>query len=1101
MQQQVKDVFLNDDQITKNIMDVINQHLSPRSGQVRKKKNSQPKLESTKQKQPLNNQQSQQLNHRGSLSQYSQQTMNIQIPSTNQNLNIPHNMLTHSTHPQTSQNQQVYNTGIGLNGGNINNIFNFDLKQYQQPMSPQINSFISSNTIIQGSFMQSSNVQPGCRILGNALTNVLNSNSNTPGIGGTIDYSNTDAKQKKQNLHRRTQSKSQYAPTTVQLTLKQETFEKKSLDKIKKSQPSSNFGGNQGESTEDQVSNMQSNQNFPQQLKGKKLSNNFNLVATNNQFLLQFSPDPKKTLNKEQSHTQSDLISDNAKANLKINQNKRLTEIHQTANKIQNNLINNFYHESQLQQQLNKKVQFSRNRLNDEEAEELTSLMGDLQIVEVDQKKLKLLQKFKNDDSEQDDDEEELKEEVGDLPPKIEDLQVEEYDDNEDIYQFGRGYKQYDDEEDDENNDAPTVVYDDNSIDIKEFSDEDVPKNTEQKQSFNQNIEFALKSIKLQEDEEDSKAKKKKVTILSVEEEEDLVAQINDIRDKIKRGETIGQQKEKFLHQQSQDQRQYQTNQSEGQLKTVKDKEKDLQAHFRSVDQANGMSRQQNAYLDKPPQVMKPPLYSLTFAHPHDPEKEQAHNPLAGISQKQAFHSIDQNAPTNCIIMDGPNIFEKKKQRFEKIQKMRGNLNHQGIANEVDTPNFNNQKRSRDDITPNGGISSSISANIPSSQKKSIDSTSQKGSIMTQKANQVQNTLQKPRKCKTNKSTVTKIQNTLKPLNQSQGKSRQISNIHQVNPSKMQPLAMMMLNQGQLQSMDDAVSNSSKKRNGSKSKDIETNNIILYSLKKGNQFTTTNANRQATQSNIKKKLLHKSKKHLSTAIQPYIDSGSQSRQPNNLLINVTQEQQLIHSSSFKKMKTPKLKLADDLLQGGSDLSINQKRLSEFQLKLMGTGGGQTTKNTSSTLKNPFFSELKFNQKYDDNSTLELVNVKSLGSMSNDKRATSNSFHKVQKSMNQVNLTKEIKSEKDIHEKQVVQQIDPTFMIKLIKSKQESDHAFDVLKKKLSGGSLLSNALNNFNKVESISSKNSLIAGNDRLSFMEFEKKYKKLSNLISKMLN
>lgn len=91
------------------------------------------------------------------------------------------------------------------------------------------------------------------------------------------------------------------------------------------------------------------------------------------------------------------------------------------------------------------------------------------------------MQKFKNDDSDQEDDEEELKEEVGDLPPKIEDLQVEEYDDNEDIYQFGRGYKQYDDGEDDENNDAPTVVYDDNSIDIKEFSDEDAPKNTEQK--------------------------------------------------------------------------------------------------------------------------------------------------------------------------------------------------------------------------------------------------------------------------------------------------------------------------------------------------------------------------------------------------------------------------------------------------------------------------------------------------------------------------------------------------------------------------------------------------------------------------------------------
>jgi len=44
------------------------------------------------------------------------------------------------------------------------------------------------------------------------------------------------------------------------------------------------------------------------------------------------------------------------------------------------------------------------------------------------------LNKFKNDDSDVDDDEEELKEEVGELPPKIEDLMVEEYDDNEDLY-------------------------------------------------------------------------------------------------------------------------------------------------------------------------------------------------------------------------------------------------------------------------------------------------------------------------------------------------------------------------------------------------------------------------------------------------------------------------------------------------------------------------------------------------------------------------------------------------------------------------------------------------------------------------------------------
>lgn len=86
---------------------------------------------------------------------------------------------------------------------------------------------------------------------------------------------------------------------------------------------------------------------------------------------------------------------------------------------------------------------------------------------------------------------------------------------------------------------------------------------------------------------------------------------------------------------------------------------------------------------------------------------------------------------------------------------------------------------------------------------------------------------------------------------------------------------------------------------------------------------------------------------------------------------------MIHSSSFKKMKTPKVKLADDLLlsQGHSDhLHTNQfnlglsskKRMTEFnpqslvnmgQLKMI---GGQSVKNNSSTAsyKNPFFSSLK-----------------------------------------------------------------------------------------------------------------------------------------------
>jgi hypothetical protein len=57
------------------------------------------------------------------------------------------------------------------------------------------------------------------------------------------------------------------------------------------------------------------------------------------------------------------------------------------------------------------------------------------------------------------------------------------------------------------------------------------------------NIQYALMSIRQLEEEEENELKKKKVIIMSVDEEERLINQINDIRDKIKRGDTIGQQK------------------------------------------------------------------------------------------------------------------------------------------------------------------------------------------------------------------------------------------------------------------------------------------------------------------------------------------------------------------------------------------------------------------------------------------------------------------------------------------------------------------------------------------------------------------------------
>lgn len=121
---------------------------------------------------------------------------------------------------------------------------------------------------------------------------------------------------------------------------------------------------------------------------------------------------------------------------------------------------------------------------------------------------------------------------------------------------------------------------------------------------------------------------------------------------------------------------------------------------------------------------------------------------------------------------------------------MRGVLNLQEGTN---SEAISQHKRSRDDTTPNGGISSSVSNsnNVPSSSlKKSNENSSCKGSSSISTAVKVNKfstslTAQKSsssKKSKTaNKSTVTKIQQTLKPLSQHiQAKSRQVSNIHQL---------------------------------------------------------------------------------------------------------------------------------------------------------------------------------------------------------------------------------------------------------------------------------------------------------------------------------
>jgi hypothetical protein len=80
----------------------------------------------------------------------------------------------------------------------------------------------------------------------------------------------------------------------------------------------------------------------------------------------------------------------------------------------------------------------------------------------------------------------------------------------------------------------------------------------------------------------------------------------------------------------------------------------------------------------------------------------------------------------------------------------------------------------------------------------------------------------------------------------------------------------------------------------------------------------------------------------------------------NLIISVTQEPVLAQSTSFKKIKTPKLKLAaDDLIHPNTDLTMTNKRLSEFQsISQFKIPGGQSVKNNATSYKNPFFSAFK-----------------------------------------------------------------------------------------------------------------------------------------------
>ena len=162
----------------------------------------------------------------------------------------------------------------------------------------------------------------------------------------------------------------------------------------------------------------------------------------------------------------------------------------------------------------------------------------------------------------------------------------------------------------------------------------------------------------------------------------------------------------------------------------------------------------------------------------------------------------------------------------------------------INSDQLSNYKPGRDDHTPNGGISSSISANITSSQKKSVDSTSHKGSSLSMKA-KFQNQASKTKKAQT-KSTAHKItQSLMKPLSGMTHKSRQTSNIHQAVP-KTAAYTMMLSQNG----FDDVTSNGSLKRTTSKTKD----KAQLNSAKKQSKTQNGKPVNQKTKQSQKKHL-------------------------------------------------------------------------------------------------------------------------------------------------------------------------------------------------------------------------------------------------------
>lgn len=122
---------------------------------------------------------------------------------------------------------------------------------------------------------------------------------------------------------------------------------------------------------------------------------------------------------------------------------------------------------------------------------------------------------------------------------------------------------------------------------------------------------------------------------------------------------------------------------------------------------------------------------------------------------------------------------------------------------------------------------------MTSSQKKSVDSVSGKGSTVSHKGTKLQQFNTKAKKTKGIKSlAASKLSGTIKVGTSTNGKqSLQAQSIQQLILSQGASMGLVMMNTGSM--YDDATSNGSQKRNNSKAKTV-TDQYLLSTSKKDN---------------------------------------------------------------------------------------------------------------------------------------------------------------------------------------------------------------------------------------------------------------------------